>query len=205
MNALGLVTAAGKSTRMGGFPKPLLFFDGERFAERILRSYAEAGVEHRLVVLGHEADVVRERVDFDGAATTVNGAYETGMLSSVRIGVRHARKRDVDAMFLWPTDYPCVPSVVLDRLWERFRETRADVVLPNCGTERGHPALFGSTTFRALLDAPETEGARAVVYDDDTTVIDVPVDDERVLVDVDTPAEYWEAVKRYGGTGSDAR
>jgi len=35
------------------------------------------------------------------------------------------------------------------------------------------------------------------VYADDTDTREVPVDDERIFVDVDTPSEYWEAIKRF--------
>lgn len=199
MNALGLVTAAGKSTRMGGYPKPLLRFGDERFVERILRCYAEAGVGHRLVVLGHEAETVRERAEFGDADVVVNEAYESGMLSSVQCGVREALDSGVDGLFLWPTDYPCAPSAVVERLWETYEDTDADVVIPTFEGDRGHPALFGATTFEDLLDAPENEGARAVVYDEGTTVVDLETGDRRILVDIDTPSEYWDAVKRYGG------
>lgn len=197
VDAVGLVTAAGLSTRMGGFPKPLLHFDGQRFVERIVDQYRRAGVEDVLVVLGHEAAAVEAGADLTRATVVVNEDYHDGMLSSVRLGVEHAMEHDRDGVFLWPVDYPCVEAPVVTTLWEHLHETGADVAVPTVGGERGHPALFAASTFGALLDAPATEGARAVVYDDDTHVETVAVDDERILVDIDEPAEYWAAVKRY--------
>lgn len=198
MHVLGLVTAAGKSTRMGGFPKPLLSFDGESFVERILGGMAAASVSDRVVVVGHEAEVVRERADFGSATVLTNGEYESGMLSSVRTGVRHAQREDADALILWPVDFPCSPASVVEALRDRYTEGDAEVVIPTYQGERGHPVLFGAETFEALLSAPDDRGARAVVYDDETTVADLPVADRRIHVDIDTPNEYWEAVKRYG-------
>ena len=197
MNALGLVTAAGTSTRMGGFPKPLLPFDGEHFIERILGQYTAANVSKQLVVLGYEADIIKEQADFGAARVTINNRYETGMLSSVLCGVRDAQEQGCDGMFLWPTDYACVPSKIVTDLWETYEATNADVIIPQYNGERGHPALFAASTFDDLLRAPPNEGARAVVYDEATTVIDMETDDRRILVDIDTPEEYWDATKRY--------
>lgn len=192
---VGVVVAAGKSTRMGGFPKPLLYANGDRFVERILATLADAGVDDRVVVLGHEHEVVRERAGLGDARVLVNDGYERGMLSSVQVGVRAAG--DADGLLLWPVDFPFATADAVRRLDAAF-DGEADVVQPTVDGERGHPVLFAASTFEALLSAPEDEGARAVVYADGTDVSDVPVDDERVLVDVDTPAEYWQAVKRYG-------
>lgn len=196
---VGLVTAAGKSTRMGGFPKPLLSFDGERFVERLVGTYRAAGVDDVVVVLGHEAEAVHARADLSGATVVRNDDYEEGMLSSVRAGVRVATARDADGLFLSPVDYPLIPESAVETLLEAFAgdAADADVVHPTVDGERGHPPLFAASTFEALLSAPEDEGARAVVYADDTDTRDVEVGDKRVFVDIDTPAEYWDAVKRY--------
>jgi molybdenum cofactor cytidylyltransferase len=192
----GLVTAAGLSTRMGGFPKPLLHTDGGRFVEVILDGLAAAGVDESVVVLGHEHETVRARADLGDAEVVVNDAYEDGMLSSVQAGVRACE--GADGLVLWPVDYPFASPAVVERLRPAFRAGDADVVQPTVDGESGHPALFGASTFDALLSAPEDEGARAVVYDDDTDVERVPVDDAGILADIDTPEEYWAAVKRHG-------
>jgi len=196
---VGLVVAAGESTRMGGFPKPLLWFDGRRFVERLLDAYRAAGVDDVVVVLGHEAAEVRTRADLADATVIENEDYEDGMLSSVRAGVRAARERGADGIFLSPVDYPLIPAAAIERLAAAFAgpAATADVVHPVVDGERGHPPLFAASAFDALLDAPDDEGARAVVYDPATDVVDVEVDDERIFVDVDTPADYWRAVKRH--------
>jgi molybdenum cofactor cytidylyltransferase len=56
-----IVLAAGLSTRMGGRSKALLKI-GERdtFLTRIIRAFHEAGVNDVAVVVGHDADAVRE-------------------------------------------------------------------------------------------------------------------------------------------------
>lgn len=197
---VGLITAAGTSTRMGGFPKPLLTVERQRFVERLIEQYDRAGVAETVVVLGHEAEEVRTRADLSGARVIENERYEEGMLSSVRAGVRAAREADADGLLLSPVDYPLIPAAVIRAVAESFAADRgADVIQPTADGGRGHPPLFAASTFEALLHDPaaEAEGARAVVYAEDTDTREVAVDDERVFVDVDTPAEYWDAIKQF--------
>lgn len=192
-----MVLAAGESTRMGGFPKPLLDLDGRRFVERILSTLDAAGIDEVVVVLGHEREEVLERADLGTAEWTANPGYRDGMLSSVQCGVRRARNRDADAALLWPVDFPLVSPSVVSGLVEGLSRAGDDVAIPVVAGERGHPALFARSTFEALLEAPPDEGARAVVYDESTVVTEVDCEDETIFVDIDTPAEYWAAVKAY--------
>jgi len=196
---VGLITAAGESTRMGGFPKPLLTVGRQRFVERLIERYERAGVEP-VVVLGYEADEVRARADLGDATVIENDRYEDGMLTSVRAGVREARARGADGLLLSPVDYPLITASVVGSVAEAFAADReADVIQPTTDGERGHPPLFAASTFDALLRDPATEerGARAVVYSTDTDTRTVGVDDERIFVDIDTPAEYWDAIKTH--------
>lgn len=188
---------------MGGFPKPLLWFDGRRFVERLVATHRAAGVDRVVVVLGHEAGEVRARADLSDATVVYNPAYGSGMLSSVRAGVRVARAAGSDGLLLSPVDCPLVTPATVERLLAAERESDADAFHPTVDGRRGHPPLFAASTFDALLAAPDDEGARAVVHADATENAAVPVDDERVLVDVDTPADYWAAVKRYEPAGAD--
>jgi len=189
------ITAAGKSTRMGGFPKPLLTFDGRRFVERLVGTYAGLDIDP-VVVLGHEAAEVRTRADLSDAVVRDNPDYESGMLSSVRVAVEYAVERDADGVFLNPVDCPVTPVAVVESLASAAADG-GDVLVPSTDGGRGHPPLFLADTFDALAAAPLDEGARAVVRSDATDTRSVPVDDERIFADVDTPAEYWDLVKRY--------
>ncbi|WP_336025099.1 nucleotidyltransferase family protein [Halobellus salinisoli] len=190
------ITAAGKSTRMGGFPKPLLTFDGRRFVERLVGTYAGLGIDP-VVVLGHEASEVRARADLSEAVVRENPDYESGMLSSVHVAVEYAAERGADGVFLNPVDCPLTPDAVIETLAAAATDDDGDVLVPSADGGRGHPPLFRSDTFDALREAPIDRGARAVVRSDDTDTRTVDVDDERILADVDTPAEYWDLVKHY--------
>jgi CTP:molybdopterin cytidylyltransferase MocA len=56
----------------------------------------------------------------------------------------------------------------------------------------GNPVLFGRRHFPALRALSGDTGAKAVITANLASVFDLPVTDESVLVDLDTP-EAWSA------------
>ena len=77
------------------------------------------------------------------------------------------------------------------------------MTIPTYAAKRGHPAVFGKALFVELLD-PELEGgAKTVVHRHLADAELVPVEDEGVVVDIDTPASY-EAVLADGPSSAEA-
>ena len=81
-----VVLAAGASTRLGE-PKQLIAIGGETLLERAVRTAREAGCAPVVVVLGADAERIRERCDLGDALAVVNEEWQEGMASSIRIGV----------------------------------------------------------------------------------------------------------------------
>ena len=61
------------------------------------------------------------------------------------------------------------------------------VVLPTFKGRRGHPAIFSKELFGELLAAPEDKGARAVVWAHSGDVLEVPTDEEGVILNLNDP------------------
>ena len=187
-----VILAAGLSTRMGR-PKPLLpLKDGDTFVTRLVRSFAEAGVDDVVVVLGHEADAVAAAIVESGVAArlVVNDAYQTGQLSSVLRGLNAIDRPGVRAMLLTLVDVPLVSPSTIRAVIDRYRETHAPVVRPVRGNEHGHPVLIDRSLFPLLRTADPATGAKPVVRDHVSAAGDVMVDDDGAFVDVDTLDEY---------------
>src|SRR5262245_35015435 len=107
-----VVLAAGASSRMGRV-KALLPFDArDTFLTRILRTFDAAAVDDVVVVLGHEADRVRQQVEESGlrARFVVNDRFETGQLSSVLAGLAAIDRPGVLAMMMTLVDIPLVSA-----------------------------------------------------------------------------------------------
>lgn len=173
-----------------GSPKPLLPYGGSTFLEHLLKEFAASRSSPILVVLGHEYERVRREVTFDNVIPIVNSEYKKGMLSSIRAGLTALREHQIEGVVICPVDHPKVDRKVIDTLIERFEDARPPIALPICDGRRGHPVLFSQAVFGELLDAPDSVGARQVVWDHSREVLEVEVEDPSIHCDVDTPDDY---------------
>ncbi len=63
MEPIALILAAGKGTRMRSvLPKPLVPFFGTPIVEHIIAAFHQAGVSDVTLVVGHEAELVKEKI-----------------------------------------------------------------------------------------------------------------------------------------------
>jgi molybdenum cofactor cytidylyltransferase len=190
-----IILAAGASERMG-YPKALLPYRGRSFLEGILEACYAAGIERRVVVLGHAADKIKEMIDLTDVTVVTSRDIEAGPIGSVWAGLDALSSSPVDAVIVWPVDRPHVAVATAESIVDAFRSTHKPVVVPTYQGERGHPILFGRAVFAELLGAPRDEGARAVVHQDPARVAEVPVDDAAVLEDFNTPDDYKRLLRR---------
>ena len=190
-----LILAAGESRRMGS-PKPLLPIRGSTFLGHLLDAFTESKAKPVVVVLGHEAERVRREVCLDGARVVINDVYRQGMLSSIRAGLDALSGDSVDGILVCPVDHPQVDAALIDLLVERFTESEHPVVLPVTDGRRGHPVLFSRSVFAELMKAPDTVGARKVVWDHADEVLEVVTEGSGAIVDIDTPEEYKKLIGR---------
>lgn len=184
-----LILAAGKSERMG-YPKALLRIGTENFVQRLLRVAAEADVEHRAVVLGHEASELSRLLDLGSVDIFVNDRYEEGQLSSLQCGMRNLPLEACEALVVLPVDHPLISAELLKQMVSRYRLGYPSAVIPTWHGKRGHPALFSRRLFQELLDCPAELGARAVLRKYGEEIAYLGCEDEAVVLNVDTPDDY---------------
>ena len=189
MRIAAIILAAGESRRMGS-PKPLLPYGKSTFLERVMREFAASRSQPVVVVLGHEAERIRREIRFGEAIPVVNPDYRKGMLSSIRAGLKALENESVGGALICPVDHPRVDRAVIDALIRRFEEAGPPVALPLCKGRRGHPVLFSRSVFEELLTAPDSVGARQVVWDHSNDILEVEVNDSGIHCDVDTPEDY---------------
>jgi putative nucleotidyltransferase with HDIG domain len=185
-----IVLAAGYSSRMADF-KPLLPFAGSTALERCIGLFHVAGVTEVIAVLGHRAEELQPLAERAGAQCVRNPRFEQGMFSSISAG-SHALAGWVEAVFVLPADIPLVRSHTIRQLAMAFVTRRAGIVYPVFAGHRGHPPLIAR---KILVEAAE-EGAAGPLSDllarHESEAIDLPVADQGIHMDMDTPAEYEE-------------
>jgi len=190
-----ILLAAGNAHRFDGSHKLLATVPHESHDLPLVRVAAMgvlgANLERVVVVLGREAEHVRDALALLPLAFVRNDEYASGMSSSIRTGV-------VEASRLWPDsegllvalgDQPMAGAGIIERLVSAFvargpRRTRS-IVAPRYHGTPGNPVIFGRELVPELLAITGDRGARTVVERDALRVTHVDFDREPPL-DVDT-------------------
>lgn len=180
-----IVLAAGASSRMG-VPKALLRRDGESALARLVRLARGAGCEV-VVVLGRHADVVRPEAE--GARVVVNPRPEAGRTGSLQAGL--AAAAGAGAALVWPVDHPAVAEATVRALAASAARDR--IVIPRHAGRGGHPIVLGADVWPEVLALAPDAPLRNVVRRAAGRVVDVPVDDPGVLLNLDTPEDAARA------------
>jgi molybdenum cofactor cytidylyltransferase len=195
-----IVLAAGESSRMGS-PKALLRApDGRLFVTRIAAALGAAGATDVVVVTGTLHDQIQAALD--DAALPVrprvvrNPDPSRGQLSSLLVGMDAAIAPGIEALLVTLVDVPLVDPPAIAAVVEAWRRTGAPIVRPAIGDRHGHPVLFDRVLFDELRAAPPDAGAKVVVRRHEREIVNVTVADERTLIDIDTPADYAELMRR---------
>jgi molybdenum cofactor cytidylyltransferase len=182
-----IVMAAGRSSRMGGANKLLSEVAGQTLITRTLDGVLASRARPVVVVLGHEAAKTRATIGDRPVTMVENAAYASGMASSLKAGL-FALQSDIDGVLICLGDMPRIEPAVLDRLIAAFNplEGRA-ICVPVWEGKRGNPVLWAKSFFPEMGSLVGDVGARHLIGQYAELVAEVPMPDDSVLVDIDTP------------------
>jgi molybdenum cofactor cytidylyltransferase len=158
---LGVVLAAGGSTRMGR-PKQLAELDGRPLLAHVLAAVDAAPVDRVVVALGGAADAVLEQVDLGRAEPLVVDGWAAGMGHVLASTLAQAGD-DWEAVVVLLGDQPLVPGGAVARVVEAWRAGAGPVVTATYGGRPGHPRLFDRGLLPELLRLTGDTGARDLV------------------------------------------
>lgn len=186
----GLLLAAGQSRRMGGGSKLLLPIAGKTLVRRAAETLLAAELAPVLVVVGQDPEAVRRELAGLPLGFVENPRYADGMASSIVAGVS-ALGDAPRAVAIALGDMPRTSPDTVRALLRAFAASGKGIAVPVHGSRRGHPVVFDLREYRhALLALDGDAGARSVLATHSEDVLEVPVDDPGVLIDVDTPEDY---------------
>jgi molybdenum cofactor cytidylyltransferase len=193
-----IVLAAGEAKRMGQ-NKVLLPWRGKTLLEHVLDQLLHSRVDEIILVLGHEAGRIREKISAQGIKIVVNPAYQEGMSASLRQGLSIMDKA-AEAFLVVLGDQPGIRKERINQLIEAFHNSlpRKNIVLPSYRNRPGHPVLF-SVQYREEIGRLKGDvGGRQILADHPEDILFLEMDTEEVLQDIDTPEDYQEYLKRKG-------
>jgi molybdenum cofactor cytidylyltransferase len=187
----GIILAAGYSSRVGAF-KMGLMLEGKPLIHHTIETMRTA-CSQIIVVAGHKIEEVVELTKgFPGLRVVFNPNYPTGMFSSVKEGFKYVTS---EWFFYIPGDYPLVSAAVYEKLMEASIATPDRMVfIPTFNSRKGHPVLMNLRIKATVMTEPQDSNLKAVI--NRTGFVPVPVDDEAILIDIDTMKDYREAVKK---------
>lgn len=194
----GLVLAAGRSTRMGERNKLLLELRGEALVRHAVAAQLGAKARPVMVVTGHQQEEVEAALTGLDVGLVHNPDFASGLAGSLKAGLA-ALPEEAAGVVVSLGDMPNVTPQVIDRLAEAFAD-RPDAlaVVPTLLGQRGNPVLLSRALFAAVAELSGDQGARRLLEEAGEAVVEVPLDDPAIALDVDTP-EAWRAL---GGENS---
>jgi nicotine blue oxidoreductase len=179
-----ILLAAGVGSRFGG-GKLLAPYQGRPLIEAPLSNLADAPVAERLVVVGDDAERLRETCGLYGFKVVENPHWAKGQSTSVRLGLE-ALGPEARAAVVLLADQPLVGAGAVGRLVSAF-ETGARVAVATYGGEPRNPVLFAREVWPLLMaELSGDEGARPFLRRHPELVTRVPCDGVGDPADVDT-------------------
>ncbi|MGA1534423.1 MAG: nucleotidyltransferase family protein [Planctomycetota bacterium] len=192
MSTVGLILAAGDSSRMGE-AKALLPFDGATFLGHAAATLHAGGAHEVVIVVGgrHRAAIEAHAATLPGpVVVVVNEDPAEGPISSVRVGL--AARPEAELYLVQPVDVPGVERGDVAALL-RAAEDRpeVDAVVPSVAMRRGHPLLLRGGTARRLLsvEGRRLRSVRELLADDAVRLHHEVLGNRALIRDIDTPEE----------------
>jgi molybdenum cofactor cytidylyltransferase len=192
-----VVLAAGAGRRFGG-GKLLARLGGRPLIAAVLDNLRDAPVDEVIVVVGADAEGLRQVCERYGVRTVDNAQWERGQSTSVLAGLRACAG---EAAVVLLGDQPFVGAGAVGRLVAAFAEG-ARVAVATYGGKRRNPVLFSREVWPLLeAELAGDEGARSVLRQYRELVVEVPCEGVGDPADVDTREDLGRLEEMRGSVG----
>lgn len=181
-----VILAAGQSSRMGAINKLLIEVDGKPMVRHAVDAARTAGADPIIVVTGHAADDVGEAVG-DDVKIVHNPDYKQGLSTSVRAGIG-AVPDSCEGALIALSDMPRVKPAHIRQIMRAHDPDEGHIIcVPTWQGKRGNPVLWDRRFFDDFMSLGGDVGAKHLISENADLVVEVPIEDDSVLVDVDSP------------------
>ena len=175
---------------MGAF-KPLLPFGDATVIESCFENLISAGIEKIIVVVGHQADLIRNQLKHRPVTFAVNPDPDSEMSVSIARGVEQV-SASARVVLIMLADHPAVSGRVIQQIIGEWKRGYAKLVQPEHKGRGGHPVLIDLVYRNELLDLDKAQGLRGLFEAHRSEVRRLPVDSPFVARDMDTWEDYLQ-------------
>ncbi|MHA7100979.1 nucleotidyltransferase family protein [Roseivirga pacifica] len=190
-----VLVAAGLSSRMQGKNKMLLPFGDKAVIEATYQQLAKAGLTKVVVVAGAYFNEIKESLELrEGDCIIENRLYKEGLTTSIQAGVKELVQ--VDAIMICLGDMPLLKTNDYQFLIKSFAKADKTIQVPFYNKQKGNPVIFARKHFNEILNHTEMNGCSVIVKQNKAAVQQLSVSTDRFILDIDTPEEYQNLLKR---------
>ena len=177
-----------------GAPKPLLALQGRPAVVRCLESLRDSGIAEIVLVVNPEGgDIVTAAKDIP-ARVAVNELPGSDMAASVRAGLAVVG-RDATGVLVCLCDHPLVRPETIEAMVSLHARRPDAIIIPAYRGRKGHPTLFPRLILEGLGTHPTL---RDIISHHRAKLSLLDVEDDGVILDMDTPEDYRKILERYG-------
>jgi molybdenum cofactor cytidylyltransferase len=189
-----IILAAGYSSRANAFKMTLPL--GQMTVLEQTISKFEGLCSRVIIVAGFQAEIIQEEIAKISRKNAYllqikfvyNENFNQGMFSSIQKGCNEV---NAPTFFLTPGDCPLVKKETVQLLAKH----KGNVVIPSFNYKGGHPIKLSSEVKQKILETNPKCNLRVVLGGYEKKYMNV--DDPGVLMDVDTPEDYQNALDYY--------
>lgn len=184
-----VILAAGSSSRLGR-PKQLLQYQNTTLMQRIIDIVIPFNFATSVVILGANADQIRENTNFESVTAIYNEHWSEGIASSVRTGVSESIKLNaaLDSILFLLSDQPFVSAELIRELIEKHESGNQRITACSYNQNVGVPAIFPKRFFPKLKELTGDVGAKKIIMQQSEMVDEVAF--KKGNFDIDTSEDY---------------
>lgn len=185
-----ILLAAGESRRMGELNKLELPVNGVPLLRRTAETLLASNLKEIVVVLGHQAEKVREILEGLPLHIVENEAYREGQMTSVYKGLLSLSKI-CDGVMICLSDQPLLEVDDVNVLIEAFgQRSHGSILVPTFKGQRGNPIVFDYQHRQGILNGERNLGCKKLIEKNPQQVCSFEMDSKHVVIDLDTPEDY---------------
>lgn len=177
-----LILAAGSSTRYGTQKLVQKMHNGKPMLLTTIECYRKV-FKDIVVVITPGASTLNNLLENQNVRVLECTQSKFGMGHSIACGI--AEQSESDAVLIALGDMPRVNVKTVAKLYEKLGPN--SIIAPVFQGVRGNPVGFGRKYFSELLTLQGDTGGRAIINNNLDDFVEIAVNDQGVLLDIDTP------------------
>lgn len=193
-----IILAAGSASRMGKL-KQLLPFGHRSMLEHVIDKVLQVNFVEVYTVIGNGAEEVQQHISVHDARFhwLVNEHYQMGQSTSLQLAFHHILPYYENIM-IFLGDLPFVTIETIEKVALVGSESLKGhehpfIVRPTYHHIQGHPVFIGHMTETLANKISGDQGLKSIRHEFTNKKI-IPVENEGVIFDIDTPEDYKKAM-----------